>query len=106
MKGIWKFEIELGFALCGLAGLGIITIILFPQTYGLLLLAITFGVAVLTSQATKDFEKVKIISVNADNSQEKLDAIKKDISKIESQMESMTEILKKLSNEILSKPNK
>ncbi|MDP2906950.1 MAG: hypothetical protein Q8O03_03330 [Nanoarchaeota archaeon] len=62
MKGLWKLEIALGLALCGLAGLGTITAIFFPYNFGIGVLLVTSGVFMLTYQATKDLEKVPIIA--------------------------------------------
>ena len=62
MKGIWKLETALGLALYGLAGLGIITAICFPLSFGILILLITLAVFILTYQATKDLERVPTIA--------------------------------------------
>ena len=62
MKGIWKLEWAFGLSLTGLAGLGLLATAIYPNSFGLLMLAITLGVFVLTYKATKDLEKVPIIA--------------------------------------------
>ncbi|MFH1316944.1 MAG: hypothetical protein ABII01_05490 [Candidatus Woesearchaeota archaeon] len=61
MKGIWKLEIAVGFALCGLAGFTISTILASPKIYGPILMVITLGVATLTFQAKVELDRVRLI---------------------------------------------
>jgi len=62
MKGIWLLEIALGLSLAGLAGLGSITAIQYPMTFGILMLWITLAVFLLTYKATRDLERVPLIA--------------------------------------------
>lgn len=76
MRGIWKLEIALGLALCGLAGLGTIAAIHYPSSFGLVILVITLGVFILTFKATKDLEKVPMIAHYSDKIKRWADKVK------------------------------
>jgi len=64
IKGIWKQQIALGLTLGGLAGLGSIFSIYSPEFFGLIILAITFLVFILTYWSSRDLEKDSIITAH------------------------------------------
>lgn len=57
MRGVWKLEMALGLALCGLAAFGTITSLYFPYNLGPATLVLTFGVFIHAYRATKELEK-------------------------------------------------
>lgn len=58
MKGVWRLEMALGLALCGLASFGTITALFFPYKLGLAVLVLIFGVFIHAYRASRDFEKI------------------------------------------------